>query len=62
MTHDLELERKKLDLKRCEINKDEIDFKVLERLDEIERLKKQKDRHDERIDELKKQIHGWGNK
>ena len=49
-------------MKRLEVNKDEIDFKVLERLDEIERLKKQKDRHDERIDEVEKQIQGWGNK
>lgn len=57
---DLELERKKLELRRVEMSKDEMGFKIFERQADIERLKKEIEKQTNRVEELKQQIEGWG--
>lgn len=52
----IELERKKLELKRVEMAKADMEFTILERLADIERLKKNIQNQDERIKSLNEQI------
>lgn len=53
---DLETRKKQLELSRVRLAKEELEFKIIEREDEIERLKaaviKQKEREDEILKEL----------
>lgn len=56
--NDLEIKRKKLELARVQISKQELEFKIEERLDEIKRIKEhieiQIKREKELIEELNK--------
>ena len=53
---DLEKEKKKLELKRVRFARDEMDFRILERLSDIERLKENMKIQDERIAELELEL------
>lgn len=52
----LEYERKKLEFKRVEMAKLEMEFKIKQRLEEIEKLKESIDIQESRLIELKKEI------
>ncbi len=56
----LELERKKLELDRVLMAKREMEFVILERLNDIERLKSQIEKQDSRALELQEQIKNLG--
>jgi predicted nucleotide-binding protein (sugar kinase/HSP70/actin superfamily) len=53
-----ELEKKKkiLEIKRVEVAKEEMEFRILERLDEIERLRDNIENQDRRIFEIKHEL------
>jgi len=50
----LEHERKKMELKRVELSRDEMQFKILQRLNDIERLEKDIIIQENKINEIKK--------
>lgn len=52
----LELEKKRLDLKKLETSKLEFEYKVLERLADIDRIKKSIEKQDDAIQNIKQQI------
>lgn len=52
----LELERKKLELKRVEVAKADMEFTILERMADIERLKKNIQNQETRMKEIQEQI------
>lgn len=53
----LELEKKKLDLRKLETSKAEFEYKVLERLADVERIKDSIAKQDEAIEKIKTEIH-----
>jgi SMC interacting uncharacterized protein involved in chromosome segregation len=53
---EIEIARKKLELKRVELAKDDMEFTILERMADIERLKKNIQTQETRIKELQEQI------
>ena len=52
----LELEKKKLDLKKLETSKLELEYKILERLADIDRIKSSVKKQELAIEEIKKQL------
>lgn len=52
----LELEKKKLDLKKLETSKLEFEYKVLERLSDIERIKESIAKQEEAIQKIQDEI------
>jgi len=52
----LELEKKKLDLKKIETSKSEFEYKILERLADVERIKESIAKQEEAIDKIKDEI------
>lgn len=52
----LELERKKLDLKKLETTKLEFEYKVLERLADIDRIKISIEKQDDAISKIREEI------
>ena len=52
----LELEKKRLDLQKLETSKLEFEYKVLERLADIDRIKKSIQKQDDAIQKIKEQI------
>jgi hypothetical protein len=54
----LEIERKKIELKRVTLSKDEMEFKILERLADIDRLKENIAVQEKRIKELQQETKG----
>lgn len=52
----LELEKKKLDLKKLETSKFELEYKILERLADIDRIKTSVEKQELAIQEIKKQL------
>lgn len=55
---ELEKQRKKLELDRVKLARAEMEFKILERLEDIKRLEKEIETQKKREDELNKQIQG----
>jgi hypothetical protein len=55
---DLEKEKKKLELKRVIYMREEMEYKILERMAEIERLKDNLAAQDKRIGELEAELKG----
>jgi D-mannonate dehydratase len=52
----LELEKKKLDLRKLETSKAEFEYKVLERLADVQRIKDSIAKQDEAIEKIKAEI------
>lgn len=52
----LELEKKKLDLKKLETSKLELEYKILERLADIDRIKTNVEKQEEQIIQIKENI------
>ena len=56
MEINIELERKKLELKRVEVAQADMEFTILERMADIQRLEKNIEKQKERVRELAHQI------
>lgn len=54
----LEKRKKELELERVKLAKKELEFKIEERLDEVERLKKHIDIQNETINKIEQEIKG----
>lgn len=52
----LELEKKKLDLKKLETSRAEFEYKILERLADVERIKSNIAKQDEAIQKIKEEL------
>ena len=53
---DLKLEKKKLELLRIKTGQAEIEYKIMERLDDVERMKKNLEIQKQRIKELEQEL------
>lgn len=57
----LEVEKRKLNIKRCQVTIDELEYKILERMADIERIKTSIKEQEETINKINKQISEIGN-
>lgn len=58
--HELERERLRLNIKKLEVSKEELKFKILERQEDIKRLEYNIEQQDQKILELKEELKGEG--